>query len=134
VDVLILLPDAAGRAAQDQAAAIVSRLWDVGIELGHSVRTIEQCLSEAQRDITVQTTLLEARWLAGDKALLRRFEAAVHKVLDARAFFEAKLLEQQQRHNRFHDTAYNLEPNLKEGPGGLRPHQYPGSQRAHRPH
>jgi len=120
VDVLILLPDAAGSAAQDKAAALVSRLWDVGIELGHSVRTIAQCLSEAQRDITVQTTLLEARWLAGDKGLLRRFEAAVHAALDARAFFEAKLLEQQQRHNRFHDSAYNLEPNLKEGPGGLR--------------
>jgi [protein-PII] uridylyltransferase len=120
VDVLILLPDDADGAAQERAAALVSRLWDIGIELGHSVRSIAQCLSEAQRDITVQTTLLEARWLAGDKALLRRFDAAVRAALDPQAFFEAKLLEQQQRHNRFQDTAYNLEPNLKEGPGGLR--------------
>ena len=120
VDVLILLPDDVDDPGRDCVSQLVSRLWDVGIELGHSARSIEECLAEARQDITVQTTLLEGRWIAGSKALFARFDAAVHHALNARAFFEAKLLEQQQRHNRFNETAYNLEPNVKESPGGLR--------------
>jgi [protein-PII] uridylyltransferase len=120
VDVLILLPAEVDDGDRERVSQLVSRLWDIGVELGHSVRSIEQCLTEAKQDITVQTNLLEARWVAGNKALFRRFDSTVHAHLDAKAFFEAKLLEQQQRHSRFNDTAYNLEPNLKEGPGGLR--------------
>jgi len=120
VDVLILLPEEMDAGDREQVSHLVSRLWDIGVELGHSVRTIEQCLSEAKQDITVQTNLLEARWVAGNKPLFRRFDSTIHAHLDVKAFFEAKLLEQQQRHSRFNDTAYNLEPNLKEGPGGLR--------------
>jgi [protein-PII] uridylyltransferase len=120
VDVLILLPEEMDEGDREQVSHLVSRLWDIGVELGHSVRTIEQCLSEAKQDITVQTNLLEARWVAGNKPLFRRFDSTIHAHLDVKAFFEAKLLEQQQRHSRFNDTAYNLEPNLKEGPGGLR--------------
>jgi [protein-PII] uridylyltransferase len=120
VDVLILLPDSMDEAGRDSVSQLVSRLWDVGVELGHSARSVEECLAEARQDITVQTTLLEGRWIAGSKALFARFDAAVHHALNARAFFEAKLLEQQQRHNRFNETAYNLEPNVKESPGGLR--------------
>ncbi|HZR03831.1 MAG TPA: [protein-PII] uridylyltransferase, partial [Burkholderiales bacterium] len=120
VDVLILLPDAVGDQQREVVSTLVSRLWDIGIELGHSVRTIEECLGEAEQDITVQTNLIEGRWIAGDKALFHFFDAAIHQELDPRAFFEAKILEQQQRHARFNDTAYNLEPNVKESPGGLR--------------
>jgi [protein-PII] uridylyltransferase len=120
VDVLILLPDALDDHCRDRVSQLVSSLWDVGVELGHSARSIEDCLSEARQDVTVQTNLLEARWVAGNKTLFSRFDAAVHHALNARAFFEAKLLEQQQRHNRFNETAYNLEPNVKESPGGLR--------------
>ena len=77
-------------------------------------------MTEATQDITVETNLLEARYLAGDRALARDFFSSVHAILDPKAFFEAKLVEQQQRHGRFNDTADNLEPNLKESPGGLR--------------
>lgn len=120
VDVLILLPQSHDERMREAAASLVGRLWDVGVELGHSVRTVEECLQEAAQDVSVQTNLTEARWVAGDKSLFAGFLSAVRAALDPRTFFEAKLLEQQQRHNRFQETAYNLEPNLKEGPGGLR--------------
>jgi [protein-PII] uridylyltransferase len=120
VDVLILLPDEVDDAGRDSVSQLVSRLWDVGIELGHSARSVDECLAEARTDITVQTNLLEARRVHGNRALFARFDACVHQGLNARAFLEAKLLEQQQRHTRFNETAYNLEPNVKESPGGLR--------------
>jgi [protein-PII] uridylyltransferase len=120
VDVLILLPATVDDTGRARVVELIGRLWDIGVELGHSVRTIDECVAEARQDITVQTNLLEARWIAGSKPLLRAFATAVREALDAGAFFDAKLLEQQQRHNRFNEAAYNLEPNLKDSPGGLR--------------
>jgi [protein-PII] uridylyltransferase len=120
VDVLILLPDEVGDSARTGAEALVGALWDIGLEIGHSVRTIGQCQDEARRDVTVQTTLLESRLVAGNRRQYLRFADAILKDLDVAYFVEAKLLEQQQRHARFNDTAYNLEPNIKESPGGLR--------------
>jgi len=120
VDVLVLLPDEMNDADREKASDLVSRLWDVGLELGHSARSIDECVAEGAQDITVQTNLIEARWIVGSTHLYQRFSKAIHAALDPKAFFEAKLLEQQQRHNRFNDTANNLEPNVKESPGGLR--------------
>ena len=120
VDVLVLLPDEMDDNAREKVSDLVSRLWDVGLELGHSARSIEQCVAEGALDITVQTNLMEARWIVGDQRLYQRFGEAIQHNLDPKAFFEAKVLEQQQRHNRFNDTANNLEPNVKESPGGLR--------------
>jgi len=120
VDVLLLLPDEVGDGARASVETLVGVLWDIGLEIGHSVRTIAECLDEARRDITVQTTLLESRRVAGSRKLYARFAGAIVKDLDVVYFVEAKLLEQQQRHTRFNDTAYNLEPNIKESPGGLR--------------
>ena len=94
--------------------------WDIGLEVGHSVRTVNECLEESAKDVTVETNLLEARLLAGNAAVFERLQFSLHDTLDRPAFLQAKLLEQQRRHARFHDTAYNLEPNLKESPGGLR--------------
>lgn len=119
IDLLILLPAAANTALGKQLEQFVVLLWDIGLEVGHSVRTPDECLEEA-KDITVQTNLLEARILAGSNTLFDSLAVAVRGSIDARNFYEAKLLEQQQRYARFHDTAYNLEPNLKESPGGLR--------------
>jgi [protein-PII] uridylyltransferase len=120
IDLLVLLPEHADAQTQSSLERLIGLLWDAGLEVGHSVRTIEQCLEEGARDISVQTTLLEARFLNGDRSLYRRFCDAVSDSLDPAAFLEGKLLELRQRHTRFHDTAYNLEPNLKESPGGLR--------------
>jgi len=120
IDVLVLL----GREPDDHERVRLERLigmfWDVGLEVGHSVRTIEDCVAAARADITVQTALLETRLLAGSRALFRRLTEAMALTVDARTFFKDKLLEQEQRHAKHQDTAYALEPNLKEAPGGLR--------------
>ncbi len=120
VDLLILLGDGTLEAHQPAIERFVGTLWDLGLEIGQSTRTISECVAQAKQDITVQTNLLEARFLTGDPLLFDRFRAAYQQSLDPRAFCEAKLLEQQQRHTRFNDIAYSLEPNLKENPGGLR--------------
>jgi [protein-PII] uridylyltransferase len=120
IDVLILVPDEMPAEHAQQIERFLSVLWDVGLEIGHSVRTIDDCLREMANDVTVATTLLENRYLIGSMALGRRFRKAFRSALDPIAFMHAKLLEQQQRHVRFHDAAYNLEPNVKESPGGLR--------------
>ena len=120
IDLLFLLPATADETTQQSLERLIGLLWDIGLEVGHSVRTLPECLEEAAKDTTVQTNLLESRFLAGDCRLYREFDNIIRSRLDRRLFFEAKYLEQQQRHARFHDTAYNLEPNLKESPGGLR--------------
>jgi [protein-PII] uridylyltransferase len=120
VDLLLLLGAELAEPHQQILEQLIGLLWDIGLEVGHSVRTTEQCLDEAAKDITVQTNLLEARLICGNRPLFQRLTAALAERFDKPAFFEAKLFEQQQRHARFHDTAYNLEPNLKESPGGLR--------------
>jgi len=120
VDVLLLLPpglDAGGEAGVER---FVGRLWDIGIELGHSVRTVEQCREEAAKDVTVQTSLLEARLIAGSRALFGSLHDRLQQSFDAQAFFKAKRLEQEQRHAKYQDSPYSLEPNLKDAPGGLR--------------
>lgn len=118
IDLLLLLPAAAGPELQHRLEALVGVLWDIGLEVGHSVRTVEECAELAGQDITVQTNLLEARLLAGDRDLFNRFSKRMRDALDPAAFLQAKRLEQQQRHARFQET--NLEPNVKESAGGLR--------------
>lgn len=120
VDILILLTSSPDVSLNQKLEQLIGTLWDMGLEVGHSVRTIEECMEEAGKDVTVQTNLLEARLLAGNLNLFKSLDQRIHGELDQRAFFEAKFLEQQQRYTRFHDTAYNLEPNVKESPGGLR--------------
>ncbi len=120
VDLLILLPVPPAAADASAIEALVAALWDLGLEPGHSVRTIAECETEASADITVETALLESRWLAGSRSLMKQFEAAMAARLDAGAFFQAKRVEMQQRHARYQDTPYALEPNAKESPGGLR--------------
>lgn len=120
VDLLILLATPPTTAEQASLGELVASLWDLGIEPGYSVRTIEDCLSEADADITVQTSLLESRFIGGQRGLFRRFNQAMAASLDPREFFRAKLAELRQRHARYQDTPYSLEPNCKESPGGLR--------------
>jgi [protein-PII] uridylyltransferase len=120
VDVLILLPGPLAAAEEQAIERFVGHLWDVGIELGHSVRTADQCVEEAAKDITVQTALLEARLLGGSRTAFNEFRKVLRSGFDPQAFFKAKRLEQEQRHEKYQDSPYSLEPNLKEAPGGLR--------------
>jgi [protein-PII] uridylyltransferase len=124
IDVLILLPDhmeaEADEAFSRSASQFITSCWDAGLEIGSSVRTVAQCLAEAASDITVQTSLLESRLLTGSRKVFESFRQAYQQALNASAFFTAKTLEARQRHIKFEDTPYSLEPNCKESPGGLR--------------
>ena len=124
VDVLLLLPDEvkieSDPALTSKVESFISNCWDCGLEIGSSVRTAADCAQEAVKDVTVQTSLLEARLVAGSEASFVRLQASLDAVLDPKAFFVAKTLELRQRHNKFENTPYSLEPNCKESPGGLR--------------
>jgi [protein-PII] uridylyltransferase len=117
VDVLVLLPEAADTAG---VAEFITACWDLGLEIGSSVRTVRECVAEAQRDVTVQTALLESRAICGDRRIFKAFQEATQAALDTQAFLRAKTLEMQQRHVKYENTPYALEPNCKESPGGLR--------------
>ena len=127
VDVLLLLPEGTlidaplgDSSLKVRIENFIGSCWDTGLEIGSSVRTESECLHEASKDVTVQTSVLEARWLAGSKANFLSLQARLEKAMDPKAFFVAKSLELRQRHNKFEDTPYALEPNCKESPGGLR--------------
>ena len=132
VDVLVLVPphlahaDAAASSDPQSAAlkasieAFITACWDIGLEIGSSVRSVEECVAIGGADITVQTALLEARCLCGSLDVCSAFMRANAQAMDAKAFLRAKSLEMVQRHRKFEDTPYSLEPNCKESPGGLR--------------
>lgn len=122
VDILVLLAGGAQQRLGDEIRKFITALWDIGIDVGHSVRTVQDCVIRAKQDITIATNLMEARLLSGPAALFGEMKHRTGRdaVWPSREFFEAKWQEQQERHHKFHDTAYNLEPNVKEGPGGLR--------------
>ncbi len=122
VDLMILRPARITTALQTQIEDLLRFLWDIGLEVGHSVRTIRECVVAAKSDITVATNLMESRLLAGDKELFAAMLTATGpgKIWPARKFFASKCAEQTNRHQRYNDTDHNLEPNIKEGPGGLR--------------
>ena len=124
VDVLVLLPSTstaadagAGGAATEQ---FITACWDAGLEIGSSVRTVDECVAMALADVTVQTALLEARYLCGARTVFKAFESATAQAMDPKAFLRAKTLEMRQRHQKYENTPYSLEPNCKESPGGLR--------------
>ncbi len=119
IDLLILLPHQPDEALQNRLQDLIGIFWDIGLEASHSIRTIDDCITELL-DVTVQTNLLEARQITGNLTLYQEMIQTLAQHLDQRAFFSAKQQEQLQRHARFLDTDYNLEPNLKESPGGLR--------------
>ena len=119
IDLLVLLAGEPDEADRDALERLIGRFWDAGLEIGHSVRTVEGC-AETASDITVRTALLEARYLAGSRSLFRSLETRLAADADPVAFLKAKKLEQEQRHAKHQDSPYSLEPNLKEAPGGLR--------------
>ena len=121
IDLLILLEKASNK-TDDAIGRFLTFLWDIGLEVGHSVRTLDDCETQARADLTVLTTLMETRLLAGAGALFAELPVRIgaDRMWNSAEFFRAKLDEQNARHARYHDTAYNLEPNVKGSPGGLR--------------
>ncbi|MBZ8138892.1 [protein-PII] uridylyltransferase [Rubrivivax gelatinosus] len=122
VDVLVLLPADVdgGDALRASVEGFITACWDIGLEIGSSVRTLDECQLEAARDVTVQTALLESRLICGARKLYASFRDATMQSVDPAAFLRAKTLEMQQRHVKYEGTPYSLEPNCKESPGGLR--------------
>jgi len=120
IDLLILSEHAEDY--QDKICEFITYLWDLGFEVGHAVRNLEQCIQDGKADITTATSLLEARWLTGsfEPFLSLQNVFNLKSFWPSHAFFTAKLEEQQNRHKRYHNTLYQLEPNIKESPGGLR--------------
>jgi [protein-PII] uridylyltransferase len=122
IDIMVLLPKSDSADWQPDIERFLTFLWDIGLEVGHSVRSIDDCQRESLADISVATTLFEARLLAGPESLFAGMRRALapDRLWSSQDFFEAKVKEQIERHHRYFDTAYNLEPNVKASPGGLR--------------
>ena len=122
IDLMLLLQDEEDAQTQAAIEKFIMLLWDARLEIGHSVRTVDECADEAEKDITVATNIMESRLLWGDSELFNQMHARTgpDRMWDDQSFFQAKLKEQVQRNGKYNDTAYNLEPNIKEGHGGLR--------------
>ncbi len=122
VDIMLLVGNELPADGEQLLSSFLTSLWDIGLDIGHSVRTVKQCQQEAKADITVATTLIEARLLHGPEPLFEAMKDAVaaDKLWSSAEFFAAKRREQIARHHRYDDTAYKLEPNVKASPGGLR--------------
>lgn len=121
VDILILLGDDC-QGCHEQLESFLTLLWDIGLDIGHSVRSVAECAEHAAADITVVTNLMEARVIRGCQRLMQQVQEQTgpQKMWSSPDFFRAKLEEQTVRHTKFADTEYNLEPNVKSSPGGLR--------------
>jgi [protein-PII] uridylyltransferase len=128
IDLLLLVEAEPDPSLVDAIERFMQLLWDLGLTIGHSVRSIDACVEEAQRDVTVLTNLIESRTLCGPERLRLRLNEAIatDKLWPSPDFFRAKLDEQKARHRRYENTEYNLEPNVKSGPGGLRDIQMVG--------
>ena len=122
IDLLLLLSKKETREQASGLETFLTLLWDIGLEVGHSVRTLEDCDAQSREDITVITNLQEARLLAGNQGLFEAMQDLIEpeNIWPADDYFEHKLTEQRKRHERFNDAVADLEPNVKEGPGGLR--------------
>ncbi|WP_395685001.1 [protein-PII] uridylyltransferase [Caenimonas koreensis] len=124
VDVVVLAPDGQALDAQPElkqrVETFIGNCWDAGLEIGSSVRTVAECVALAATDITIQTALVESRLITGSAKICAEFQKKFRASIDPKAFFVAKTLEMRQRHTKFDNTPYSLEPNCKESPGGLR--------------
>ena len=122
IDLMVLGEEVQLQAEQEKLQQFLTLLWDLGLEIGQSVRTLADCVRESEQDITVITNLTEARLLSGNADLFDQLRDCIspQRIWSNQAFFAAKKEEQKRRYRKYHETAYNLEPNVKEGSGGLR--------------
>lgn len=122
VDLLVISRHSISAPIADKISQFIALLWDLHLAIGHSVRTVAECVELGQEDITIATNLQEARYLCGCQQTAQQLKLAIHaeSFWPSETFYKAKVQEQRQRHARYHDTAYNLEPDIKSTPGGLR--------------
>lgn len=120
VDLLLLIPKKVNHSLNQKIEQFITLAWDIGLRISHSVRNLDDTKREIKKDITVHTNLLESRYLDGDKTLYKHLKVIIHDSINPTQFYEAKLKEQDHRHLKFNQSAYQLEPNIKESPGGLR--------------
>lgn len=122
IDLLFLYQRRLRKQDEQRISQLITLLWDMRIEVGHSVRTVANCMLQAAADITIATTLIESRFLVGNEELSEQLSQKVAHEFpwQSQSFYEAKREEQVQRHRQYHGTSYNLEPNIKSSPGGLR--------------
>ncbi|WP_105903476.1 bifunctional uridylyltransferase/uridylyl-removing protein GlnD [Vibrio gangliei] len=122
IDILILSQKSISDDIKKKISEFITLLWDLRLEVGHSVRTLKECIKVGKEDLTVATNLQEARYLCGCESTYKDLVEQVSnkKFWPSEVFYKAKLEEQRERHARYHDTTYNLEPDIKSSPGGLR--------------
>lgn len=120
LDLLFLLPEDVLDHDLKVISDVLGDLWALGLTVGSSVRNLDECLEQAEDDITAQTAMLESRLICGNQALFEKYLGTMEKSLDLKKFYRAKFIEQEQRHLKYHESSYALEPNIKESPGGLR--------------
>lgn len=122
VDLLLLTQEITGKELDEKIAAFITQLWDVKLDIGHSVRSVKECLKQAINDVTVATNLMEMRLVCGNDSLEQQLQPLLNNddFWTSKKFFIAKRKEQEKRHQQYHGAAYTLEPNLKANPGGLR--------------
>src|SRR4029453_872477 len=123
VALLFLLPYKLPPHGEQVVEYVLYHLWDLGLKVGHATRSVDDCIRQAKADMTIRTSLLEARYLCGDQELYQDLRPRYAEGVGAgtgRAFVEAKLAERDERHRRMGNSRYALEPNIKEGKGGLR--------------
>lgn len=122
IDIVILLDRHENSTMQEKLSGFYNFLWDIGLKPGQTVRTVQECMEQASQEQTILTSLMEMRLIDGSFQLYEQLRQSLFsdQLWSSEDFFHAKLEEQEKRHNKFHDTAYNLEPNIKDGPGGLR--------------
>jgi [protein-PII] uridylyltransferase len=122
VDILLLTQESIDKELEEKISAFITQLWDVKLDIGHSVRSIKECLKQAINDVTVATNLMEMRQVCGNESLTTHLQPLLNEDVfwTSKKFFVAKREEQLNRHKQYNGASYTLEPNLKANPGGLR--------------